>query len=62
MCEAIVFLSTQGIEKEIMRDVLILETLDNHLFLTNLFGDQKELQARIKNIDFSQHKVLLEEI
>jgi len=63
MCEAIVFLNTQGTEKEIMREVLTLEVgEENRLFLTDLFGDRKELRAKIKNIDFLHHKVLLEEV
>jgi len=62
MCEANVFLMNQGTEKELMKDVLALEVKDNHLLLTNLLGDQKEVHARIKNIDFGEHKVLLEEV
>lgn len=61
MCEANVFMVTQGTEKELMKDVLALEVKDDHLLLTNLLGDQKEVHARIKNIDFSAHKVILEE-
>ena len=62
MCEANVFLISQGSEKELMKDVLALETKDNLLILTNLLGDQKEVHAIIKNIDFGEHKVILEEI
>lgn len=62
MCEANVFMITQGTEKELMKDVLALEAKDDHLLLTDLLGDQKKVYARIKNIDFSEHKVLLEEL
>jgi len=62
MCEANVFLISQGAEKELMKDVLALEVKDNSLVLTNLLGDQKEVHARIINIDFGEHKVFLEEM
>lgn len=62
MCEANVFLVSQGAEKEIMKDVLGLEVQGNQLLLTSLIGDEKKVNARIKNIDFGNHKVILEEI
>ena len=62
MCEANVFLASQGTEKEIMKDVLGLEVQGDYLLLTSLVGDEKKVNARIKNIDFGNHKVVLEEI
>lgn len=62
MCEADVFLLSQGAEKEVMKEVLGLEVQGDHLLLTNLLGDEKKVRARIKNIDFAEHKVILEEI
>jgi predicted RNA-binding protein len=62
MCEAAVFLVTQGAEKEVMKEVVTLEVTDDHLFLGDILGDRIELKARIKNIDFLEHKVILEKI
>ena len=62
MCEAIVYLVNNGEEKEIMRDVLFLQVQGERLLLADLFGNRKELSARIRNIDFAQHKVVVEEI
>lgn len=62
MCEANVFLLSQGTEQEIMKEVLGLEVHEDHLLLTNLLGDEKKVRARIKNIDFGDHKVIIEEI
>ncbi len=62
MCEANVVLISQGIEKELMKEVLALETQDEYLLLTDFLGEQKKVRARIKNIDFAEHKVILEEI
>ncbi len=62
MCEAAVFLVTQGAEKEVMKEVSTLEVMDDRLFLSDILGERMELKARIKNIDFLEHKVILEAI
>jgi predicted RNA-binding protein len=62
MCEANVFLLSRGAEKEVMKEVLGLEVQGDHLLLTNLLGEEKKVRARIKNIDFAEHKVMLEEV
>ena len=62
MCEAAVFLVTQGAEKEVMKEVSTVEVMDDRLFLSDILGERMELKARIKNIDFLEHKVILEEV
>ena len=62
MCEGTVFLVSGGNEEEVMKDVLFLEARENRFVLIDLLGNRKELQAKIKNIDFMHHKVVLEEI
>ncbi len=62
MCEAAVFLVTQGAEKEVMKEVSTVEVMDDRLFLSDILGGRMELKARIKNIDFLEHKVILEEV
>ena len=61
MCEAVVFLVTRGAEKEVMKEVSTLEVRDDRLFLSDILGERMELKARIKNVDFLEHKVILEE-
>lgn len=62
MCEATVYIVGKGQESEIMKDVMFLKAQDDHLLLTDLFGEQKQVVARIKSIDFMQHRVDIEEI
>lgn len=62
MCEGSVYLICSGEEKEVMRDVLFVEAQAERLLLTDLLGDRKELSARIRNINFLQHRVVLEEV
>ena len=60
MCEANVFLMKNGVEEEIMKDVLVLENRGDHLFLADLLGNEKKVRGKIKHIDFGNHKVILE--
>ncbi len=62
MCESIIYLVSKGREEEIMRNVLMLEVQGERLLLADLFGNRKEISARIRNIDFDQHKVVVEEL
>jgi predicted RNA-binding protein len=61
MCEGVVYLINGEAEREVMRDVLFVEVQGERLLLTDLFGNEKELSARIRNINFSQHRVIVEE-
>ena len=62
MCEAVVFLVTQGAEKEVMKEASTLEVMDDRLLLSDILGERMELKARIKSVDFLEHKVVLEEV
>jgi len=45
-----------------MRDVLFVEIQGKRLLLTYLFGNKKELSAKIRNINFSQRRIIVEEV
>jgi len=62
MCMAIVYSSSGGKRKEAMHDVIYIEADDTGFRLTNLLGEEKCLQGRIKSIDFWQdHSVVIEQ-
>ena len=61
MCEANIFLVKDGVEEEIMKEVLELDNTGDEIVLADLLGNEKKVKARIKRIDFGQHKVFLEE-
>jgi len=61
MCEATVYLASNGQEREIMRDVVLLQPEGDVLMLANLLGERKLLRGEIKKIDFLKHTVHLEE-
>jgi predicted RNA-binding protein len=62
MCEATAYLVSSGKEKEVMRDVVTVEVQGKHLTFRDMLGNEKKLQARIKQIDLIQHKVAVEEL
>lgn len=55
MCEAVVVLD----EREIMRDVVRLESLPGGVRVTVLLGQPRTIMAIIREIDFLQHRVVL---
>jgi predicted RNA-binding protein len=59
MCQATVYLTRDGQEKEIMRDVILLEPVEGGLRLQAFFEEPVTLQARIGRIDFLKHTVTL---
>jgi predicted RNA-binding protein len=59
MCQATVYLTQDGEDKEIMRDVIFLEPVEGGLRLQAFFEEPVILQARIERIDFLKHTVTL---
>ena len=60
MCEATAYLVSSGKEKEIMKNVALVEVHGKHLTFRDILGNEKKLQAKIKKIDLIQHKVAVE--
>ena len=59
MCQATVYLAQDGQEKEIMRDVILLEPVEGGLILQAFFEEPVTVQARVERIDFLKHTVTL---
>lgn len=59
MCQAVVYLAQGGQDKEIMRDVVLLEPVEEGVRLQAFFEEPVILQARIGRIDFLKHTVTL---
>ena len=60
MCEANAYLVKGGAEELILEDITLLRPEGNELFLENMFGEQKRIRARIKEMNLTTHRVLLE--
>jgi len=63
VCEANAYIDHEGKEQLFMESVDIIKLeADNRLLIMDIFGDQKILHGKIKNISLVNHKILLEEI
>lgn len=60
MCESKVYLYERGEEREIMDNVIFMEPQGDKIFMYNLLGEQKILDAKIKEIKLLEHKIILE--
>jgi predicted RNA-binding protein len=61
MCEANAYLLKEGKEELILEDLMILRPEQEGLYLQNIFGEQKRIKARIRELDLVEHRVILEE-
>ena len=59
MCQATVYLAKDGQEQELMRDVILLEPVEDGLRLQAFFEEPVTVQARVERIDFLKHTVTL---
>jgi predicted RNA-binding protein len=59
MCQAVVYLAQNGQEQEIMRDVILLEPVEDGVRLQAFFEEPVTVQARVGRIDFLKHTVTL---
>jgi predicted RNA-binding protein len=62
MCEAAAFIVRDGKEELVLESVDLLEPEDGKIRLVNIFGEQKTISARIKQLSLVNHKIILEEI
>lgn len=61
MCEAAVFMDKDGAEEQVMENVVELKTEGDRILLVDVFGEQKLLSARIKEVELLDHKIFLRE-
>ncbi len=60
MCEAAVYLLKDGQEELLLESVDQLETGNGEVKMVNIFGEQKEIRAKIKLLSLVDHKIILE--
>jgi predicted RNA-binding protein len=61
MCESNAYLVKEGKEELVLEDLMILRPEGDELYLQNIFGEQKKIKARIKELNLIDHRILLEE-
>jgi predicted RNA-binding protein len=60
MCLAKAYLQEKGEKELLLQEVALIEIEDKRLRLSTIFGEQKEIEADIKQIDFQNSNVILE--
>jgi predicted RNA-binding protein len=62
MCEASAFLITDdGRENIYLKDVDVIRPNGKTLYLRDIFGEQREIEAEIKEISLINHRILLQQ-
>ena len=62
MCLAKAYFSSGGEGKPLMEDITSIKSQGGKLLVTSLFGEQQEIEATIKEIDFKNSNIILEKI
>ena len=62
MCLSKAYIDRNGERGLLMEEVVALEVRDDRLLLKSLLGEQKEVEANIREIDFLTHSIVLEEL
>ncbi len=60
MCLSKVYVAKNGERELIMSEIASLKVEANELLLTTLLGEHKEISAKIREIDFLTHCIILE--
>jgi predicted RNA-binding protein len=60
MCEAAAYLLKEGKEELLLESVDLLESDGSQIKMINIFGEQKEVKAKIKALSLVDHKIVLE--
>ncbi len=61
MCEAKVFIEKEGKLEDFMENVVTIKPEGDKLLLVDLFGEQKFVDAEVKEIKLLEHQVILRE-
>ena len=61
MCEAAVFLDKNGDLEKVMDDVVEVKPEGDKLLLVDVFGEQKLVSARLKEVELMDHRIILGE-
>lgn len=62
MCEAHAFLIKDGNEEKLMENVDQLEVDGDEIKMTSIFGEQKNIKAKIKSYNGTDSRIILEAI
>ena len=59
MCLAKAYLQEKGEKELLLQEVVLVEIENKKLILSTIFGEQKEIEANIKQVDFQNSNIIL---
>ncbi|NTU48384.1 MAG: CooT family nickel-binding protein [Syntrophobacteraceae bacterium] len=59
MCEANAYVVVDGQERLIMENVDVLKPENERIYLQNIYGEQRWIEARIKEMSLVNHRIVL---
>lgn len=62
MCQSSAYIEKDGKNELIMEDVDLFESYQDHIRLVDIFGEEKEVKARIKRLYLVDHKIIMEPV
>ena len=62
MCLSKAYVDTDGKRELVMKEIASIGFEEDKLLLTTLFGEQKEIKADIREINFLTHSIVLENV
>jgi predicted RNA-binding protein len=62
MCLAKVYVGNNNEKELLMEEIATLKMKGGKLLMTSLFGEEKEIEASIKEIDFMGSRIVLENL
>lgn len=60
MCQTVAYVIEEGREVEVLQDVVTVVPLEDAIRMVNLFGEEKVVRGRIKQIDLLTHRILIQ--
>lgn len=62
MCLAKAYLQEKGEKELLLQEVALVEIENKKLILSTIFGEKREIEADLKEIDFQNSSVILERL
>ena len=62
MCLGKAYLEANGKQELVLDSVALIEISDTKLKLSTIFGDTKELEASLKEIDFEKSRIIMKAV
>lgn len=59
LCESNVFIRNDEGDRLVMEDAVLVKAEGDHVKLTDILGDERDVEGRIEEITFLDHKIII---